>query len=241
MRVAVIAFFLLFVTLANPLFLVGSGNVGESIPVLCEGQESVFVSAPGGSAVQHSLDTSFQAEFTPEGAGPYTVQCGNETKTIFVKAEGNGADAAEKMEAGNSFLFLAGAATIVLFFAIGAYLLARKFISGRTEFSKIVQGNSAVLHLRCGKKWSKIKISDPVSMGCGRPLELEVGTLASGKEWKFEYEIDEPEKALPASLLAECKGEKIMLLSSLRIEGKNAAPHTREGRLQAKRKLPKAK
>lgn len=233
-------FFLL--PIANALFLVGEAAVGGEMSILCESQERVFVSAPDGTTRQIDLDTSFQAEFAPAQPGPHTVQCGKETATVQVAALG-AAGAERASERQDSVAVLAALAIFLAILAAAAVLAARMLFSA-TVFSKSVEGKRCRLHLRAGKRLGKIEIEDPVSFSHnGKPLRFSIPSLSAGREWGWEYDIELPEKALPASLEAEQNGKKIAMLSKLIIEGKETA-HSGAGTSapqKIKKVLPKAR
>ncbi len=244
MGLAVAFFILLAASLAHPAFLVGEGRVGEKIPVLCERQEYFYVSAPAGAAVRKPLDSDFQSSFTPEVAGPHTVQCGNETKVVGVAPAAVAGKAREEQGiVPSDSLVLAGVAALLLFFAAFSALLAKQMIFGRTIFVKHVEGGRARLHVRAGKKMGRVEISDPVSMGYpGEALRFSIPLLLPGAEWSYEYEIDAQERALPAGLEADFGGKKISILSVLYIERKKSETGIMAGKKmpKLKRKLPKA-
>ena len=236
---------LLLLPMQTALFLVGEGNAGGEISILCENQERVFVSSPDGEVLQLDLDSAFQAEFIPQQSGPYTVQCGRETATIAVESAQQ-AGAGKEKEQENAFLLLAAAGIFFAAFAAAALLLAKNRFS-KNVFSKTVEGNRAQLHLRAEKKLEKIEIEDPVQFSYpGKPLRFSVPRLEAGKEWSWEYDIATPEKALPATLEAWEGKRKISMLSKLLIEGKGGiAPKIGRGisgspPTKIKRKLQKA-
>lgn len=240
---AAVALLLLMLPTLNALFLVGEGHVGGEISVLCENQERVFVSVPDGAMLQLDLDSSYQAEFVPKMPGPHTVQCGRETATITVEdAPGIGAGMEKERE--GALLLLAAAGIFFAAILAAALLLAKNHFS-KNVFSKTVEGNRARLHLRAAKGLEKIEMEDPVSFSySGRPLRFSVPHLEAGKEWSWEYDIANPEKALPATLEAMERGEKIAMLSKLFIGGReNVMPKQESGAPQPKirRRLPKAR
>ena len=225
---------------ANADFLVGEGNVGGEISVLCENQERIFVSSPDGAVLQLDLDSSYQAEFVPQEAGPYAVQCGRETATITVEdAPGIGARMEKEREDALPLLAAAG-----FFFAaiLAAALLIAKNYFSQAVFEKTVEGSRARLRLRAGKRLERIEIEDPVSFSySGKPLRFSVPHLEAGKEWSWGYDMAEPEKAPPATLEAVERGKKISMLSKLLIEGGERRPPEQEsGAPRIKRKLQKA-
>lgn len=247
MRLAILLLIVFSFAPVHALFLAGEGEAGK-ISILCEGQPSVFIVPPGGTAEMLSLDTTHQAEYVPGTPGPYTVQCGNDTKSIMVApqpAEPAGIAAAREED-----LLVFAALSIFSLFTLGAVLFAAKELFWeRTEFRKIVGGNSAKLCLRAGRKLEKITIADPVAIGfSGKEMLFSIPMLCAGKEWAWEYEVEEPEKALPASLEAMQNGRQIIILSSLFIEGKESggshvapAAGTKKIReMKTLRRLPKA-
>ena len=241
--VAVLLPILLLVSPAYSLFLVGQGKVGDSIPILCEQQEKVFVSSPDGSTQTLGLDMNFQADFTPQQDGPYTVQCGRSTKTVQMEPAAQ-YPAATEQPAPNAALIL-GASVILAALLLSAVLFAARIIFSQTIFEKSVQGNRAKLRLLTGKKLEKIEIEDPVSFSySGKMMRFSIPSLSAGREWSWEYDISLPEKALPASLVALERGKKISLLSRLLIEGKEGgvpkASGTGAASPKLKRALPKA-
>jgi hypothetical protein len=246
MRVFLLVFALAAISLANAEFLVGNGTVGGKLSILCEGQQHVFVSQPDGEVAKLALDGYSQAEFSPKMAGPYAVQCGKETQVAYVSQEGDEADA---MSAGGDiFATLSLLVLLAGFFA--ATLLAAKFLFfDRTEFLKSVEGGVVKVEIRTAKKMENLVVEDPVCISyAGEEKRFEIGTLAAGRSWKCEYEIEgwEEEKALPANLSATSQGKKISLLSGLFIEGKEKnldgrkGAATGKGFVSEKRRLPKA-
>lgn len=218
MPLAAVGLLLLLLPAAHPLFLVGEGLVGESISVLCENQERVFVSPPSGQAEMLPLDSDFQAEFVPEVQGPHTVQCGREAKTVDIApAEGTGAGMAVQKDASLAFISVG----MLLAGMLAALIFAARSLFSSAQFTKRVEGNRARIFLKAGKKLEKVEIEDPVSFSyAGKPLHFSIPALKEGREWSWEYEIALPEKALPASLDALEGGKKVSMLSRLAIEGK---------------------
>lgn len=234
-------------SISNAAFFVGEGHVGEKIPILCENQESVFVSSPDGAQARHQLDSDFQSSFVPEAAGPYAVQCGNETRVVSVLpaqsagAAGSGEGATQQ----GGYLVLYVVVVLLLFAAAAAALIAKKMLFERTLFAKSVEGGTARLHLRAGRRMEGVSIEDPVSMGfCGEPLQLYIPVLPAGAEWTYEYEIENPGRTLPASLQAKMGGHRISLLSELWIGRKTGSSTKMAGCEKsapaARRKVPKA-
>jgi len=235
MPLAAVALVLLFLPAANSLFLVGKGTVGAPFSILCEGQQEAFVSAPTGNAVRLALDGNFQAEFTPDAAGPYTVQCGHETKTInAVLPESQSAEAVSAAEDGALMLHQAVLFSIAVFLVmmcIAAFYIVKTYLSGRSQFSKSVSGNAATLFLRADKRMEDVEIADPVAFDHkGAEMKFSLRVLEAGAEWKHEYEISSPEKALPASLAARVNGKSVSMLSELHIEGNGKNDDGRIGR-----------
>lgn len=232
-------------SLANAVFLIGEGFVGEETPILCENQESVFVSFPSGTTARLALDSDFQATFIPEAPGPHAVQCGTETKEFNVAASAQAADsqAANGVPQADS-LVLFGIILMLILFASAAAIVAKLFFLDRTLFVKSVSGGTARLTLRAGKRLRGIRIEDPVSMGfAGKPLIFSLPSLEPGSEWSYEYEIELPERALPAGLEADLGGKEVSFLAELYIEKrKSAPPHSMDGtgRGRQKRKVQRA-
>ncbi|MCX6772544.1 MAG: hypothetical protein NTV88_02120 [Candidatus Micrarchaeota archaeon] len=236
--VAMLLLCLLLVSPVNSLFLVGQGAVGDKIPILCEQQERVFVSSPNGQLQALSLDNNFQAEFAPTEAGPHTIQCGKETKVVSVVATQQHPPEAMRTTGDANVLILA-----VLSFSALALLAAvavgRKFFT-QTIFSKTVQAGRAHLYLKAGKKMAQIRIEDPVSFAHkGQVMKFSIPSLSAGKDWSWEYDIDAPEGALPASLVATEGGKKVSMLSRLLIEGMESEEGKKDSTGAAK--LPKIK
>lgn len=243
MRLLLFFSILASLSLANAAFLVSEGNVGEKISILCENQESVYVSPPSGAQVRYDLDSDFQAFFVPDAPGPYAVQCGNETKIITVLAAASADGAGEGAAQQRDYLVLYAVVVLFAVFAAAAALIAKVMIFERTLFAKSVENGMARLHLRAGKRMEDVSIDDPVSMGfAGKAVQLSIPLLLAGAEWSYEYEIGQPERALPASLKARMNGQEISILSELYIgrEKKEVTNKTAEGSFAAKRKLPKA-
>lgn len=236
----------ILLSISNAAFFVGEGYVGDKIPILCENQDSVYVSSPDGTQARHQLDSDSQSSFVPGASGPYAVQCGNETKvaTALPAPVADGAGAI-KVSEGDS-LVLYAVVVVLLMAAAAAAMIAKKMIFERTLFAKSVEGNLARLHLRAGRKMESVSIDDPVSMGfSGQALHLSIPLMTAGAEWSYEYEIENPDRTLPASLQAKMGGGQISLLSELWIGKKNVGGNLKEagGKKSAfadRRKLPKA-
>ena len=224
MPLAAVALFLLLLPAANSLFLVGEGKIGAPFSVLCEGQNEVFVSAPTGNVVRLALDESFQATFTPEAAGPYTIQCGHETKTINAVLPDGQPQGAENVTSDEllviSQFVLFSIAVFLVLMCIAVFYIAKTYLSGRARFSKSVTGSVATLFLRADERMENVEIADPVAFDHkGADMKFDLRALDAGAEWKHEYEISSPEKALPASLTARVNGKEVSMLSELHIEG----------------------
>lgn len=238
--VPAIMLLLLVLPLAHALFLVGDAGEDGRIPILCEQQESVFVSSPDGKVSRLALDTSFQAEFLAPSPGPYTVQCGNQTSTVFAggNTPGKAADAADEI----SYSLLLWIVALSLASLLAAALLIIGQAAGKTVFRKTVEGRAARLSLKAGSEMDCIEIEDPVAFGySGERLHFSIPKLQKGAEWSWEYEIgaQAQEGALPASLSAEEGGRGISMLSELFIEGRKGAAQGSGAAAGAKRKLPK--
>lgn len=238
---AAVFFFFLLAAPVHAVFLVGEGNSGEAVSVLCEQQEKIFVSSPDGSVRQLDLDSSYQAEFVPREPGPHTVQCGRETKTVEVASAQQGSDAMMEEERKDALAVLAASALFLAVLLSAALLLAKDHFS-RTVFSKAVGGGRARLFLQPAKRLERIEIEDPVSFSYGRqPLRFSIPSLDAGREWSWEYDIKHPEKALPATLEALQNGKGIAMLSKLSIEGEEKKSPDSGAPPAIKRKLPKAR
>ena len=229
----------LFAPCAFPAFLVGWGEEGGNISILCEGQQAVFVSSPGGGAERLALDGNFEAVFVPRESGPHTVQCGKETRAVNAAVRQEETVYAD--EEGSGLVFqLAFLALVFLFSAGFTYFLSKKLVLSQPVFTKSVRGNCARIFLQAGGRMDRIEIDDPVSMGfAGGSARHEIPVLAEGARFEYEYEIEKPERALPASLEAICNGKRIRLLSDIRIDGKTDAVALGK-RAGPGRKLPKA-
>ncbi len=246
MAIAVFVLLLFLLPIAYPEFLVGEGRVGGKIPILCENQESVYVSSPDGAQVRHQLDSDFQSSFVPEADGPYAVQCGNETKVVTALPAPGADDAGAGRASQGDSLVLYAVVVLLLAAAAAAAMIAKKIIFERTLFAKSVEGNLARLHLRAGRRMEDVSIEDQVAMGfSGEALHLSIPLMMAGSEWSYEYEIENPDRALPASLQAKMGGGGISLLSELWIGRKNTAGNPKKASWKklasaARRKLPKA-
>lgn len=224
MDARVLPFFLLLLPApACALFLAGSAHEGGEVSILCEGQRTAYVSLPGGQALALLLDSSSQASFQPQQSGPYTVQCGNETKTLFVRLPQQPEAAAP---AGESMLLpVAAIALIVAAAAAAAWLL----LGCRTEFTKRQEGGRVLLRIRAGQELSMVKVADPDGGG----PELLIPHLAKGEEWQWDYERADGAPLAPATMRAKCNGREISLISGAPVAG--AAQQQKE-----KRHLPRA-
>jgi hypothetical protein len=233
---------LAFACEANAAFLVGQASAGGNISVLCENQGSIYVSFPSGGTRQVQLDSGFQAEVPADTPGSYTVQCGTETKVVAVAGPPG---SAQGQPAQNDWVTLAAVAIMLAFFLLATILLAWQVIFSRTTFAKYVGNGRARLYLKAGKRLERIEISDPVSMGHAMGgLEFSLPAMAGGTEWSHEYEIKDPERALPASLSASDGKGRVSLLSELWIEeGKSAqapAAGSAAGKGNRRKKLTRA-
>ncbi|MCX8195046.1 MAG: hypothetical protein N3G22_03000 [Candidatus Micrarchaeota archaeon] len=236
-----LAFAVLFFNLPYCAFLVGEGRVGEKIPILCEGQEHVFVAFPNRSTAKLSLDIYFQTYLVPESAGPHSIQCGNETRVVKVMAR-EGEMRLPPLERPAFDLPLLAAALFASTLAIFIFLLGRA--SKETVFLKSVKGKIATIVLRPAEHMKNVKIEDPVCEGFGgKPLAFSFPSLPAHTSWKYEYEIDVGLPPAPAKLNAKCCGKEIFLESKLYIEGKEVVPKKKEASLpkaKQKRKLQRA-
>ena len=245
---------------SSAIFLVGSGKAGQAVPILCEGQAAAFVSMPEGRTERLQLDSSFQAEFTPALGGPYAVQCGNETKIVSVEQSAQAADIEQGAGDAASAFLLASILLFIALMAIASFYMARTYLYGATRFCKRVEGNTARLSLVAGPAMERVEISDPVCIGRrGKELRFSIPALPAGCEWRHEYCIASPERALPAGLAAIVSGKKVSMLSEISIVGAGGAkPKATEalgnalgknvtldlkaqGSKKQKRKLPKAR
>ncbi|MCX8175449.1 MAG: hypothetical protein N3E51_04560 [Candidatus Micrarchaeota archaeon] len=230
---------LLLAASAYALFLVGKAQVGKETPVLCEGQDEIFVSSPAGTE-RIPLDGADQASFVPQVSAPYTVQCGNETVVVLAS------EAEEKSwqeTAGGKDWLLAGALLFLFVFLLAlAAAIYWKLLVCRFVFQKRVGMGRATLALRCPERMESVVISDPVAFGfLGRPIRIEMPRLDACKTWEFSYETAAcPKRALPARLEARLgNGKKFSALSEIFIEEEGVGER-RASRLP-KRKLARAK
>jgi hypothetical protein len=218
------AVLLLALSAPHALFLVGEGKVGQRTSVLCEGQENAFVSSPDGQTLVLPLDASFQASFSPQYAGPHSVQCGKEAKVVLVAG---GVAEIQQETAKSDWLILALVLIFVCLLAVCAAFIVREFILFPKGFAKKVDGGKVELFIRSPQKLEHAVVDDP---GLGKPLEI--GTLQAGREWKWSYESAEGERHLPAELVAMAGGKKIRMLSELQLEGKEDGRRRLEPRVE---------
>jgi len=225
-------FLLLLLAPANALFLAGQAEQGGEISILCEGQSSAFISLPTGELRALALDSDFQARFTPIAPGPYTIQCGKETKTINVPLPSRADSGA--FSSGENFFLVAGVALVFL----AVFLLAAKvFLKPKTIFSKSSAGGRVRLYLHAAEDLKEIKISDLQGGVDGAPLALSIPHLPLGAEWNWEYDgSNEPQ--LAARLSAICAKGELHLLSSVE-DGSAQKQKTGDGNKRGNRKLPK--
>lgn len=218
MRFGAAILVLLAAQLAHAEFLVGQES--GKITVLCEGQEAAFVSGPAFQSRRVALDSDFQAFFSPEGPGTYSVQCGKETKALAVTGQAAAAAQAESYDSwGAAFV-----AFFILSFAAGALAVMWLFVQKGEEFTKTVSGGRAKITFRHARRLERLELEDPVSFGRNSPMKFSLPLLEAGKEWSLEYEADFGKGTLPASLRARCEGKEISFLSELRSDEGNAAP-----------------
>ncbi len=237
--IALLALLLFLLPMLQAEFLVGSGNVGQKISMLCENQSAVFVSGPSGESLRLALDENHQSEFTPDVSGPYAIQCGHEAKTIEVASEAAKAEPAAIAQ-GDFFALFALLAFFAFFMAATALAADYLFFS-RAMFAKTVENGRAKLVLRAGKGLEKIEIADPVAIGFGGgEMRFSIPRLDAGKQWAFEYEMEAPQNALPASLEARVSGQTVSMLFNLHIEGQPKGADSSEEKPRIKRKVPKA-
>jgi len=232
---ALFCIFLLFAfPIANALFLAGQSGQGGEVSVLCEGQVQAYVSLPTGELRALALDSDFQANFLPASSGPYTFQCGNETKIVAVSLPAQ-ADA-RAYSSGENILLAAGAA-----FAFVAVLLiaAKILLAPRTLFSKSGKDGRTRLHIRPGEDLREIRITDPQGGENGAPLQLLIPHLPKGADWAWEYEHEPGERMLSARLVAKCKKGVISLVSGVEDGGKALKQNAAVAGGHEKRKLPK--
>jgi hypothetical protein len=201
---------------------------GGEVSILCEGQRSAYVSFPDGQVRAFLLDSASQASFQPQQDGPYTVQCGNETKTVVARlpaAPAAGAPAGESMLP----LVAALAILVMVIMAIAAWLA----LGRRTEFTKRQDGSRVLLCIKAGQGLHSIKVSDPDGGQGGAALELSIPRLAKGEKWEWDYERAQGAPLAPASMRAKCNGREISLISGI---GREGAARQEKG----KRQLPRA-
>jgi hypothetical protein len=216
---AILLSFLFFFQFSHALFLAGYSEGEGAVSILCEGEREVFISSPDGQTYPLALDSTGQAQFTPQSTGPYAIQCGSQAKTILVEGR---PQPSQRLSSNEGF----GLLVLVLCGIFMAALLAASALlyfhisNNRTEFVKQINGKAVRLSLRAGERLSNIAISDPVSMGESLPKEFKIHSLFSGQSWSHEYEIEEPCRALPATLSADAGKDRISLLSQLMIDGR---------------------
>ena len=216
------------------LFLAGPAEIGKPFSILCEGKGNAFISLPDGTNRSLALNSSGQAEFTPQEAGAYAIRCGNETKTVVAQQAG---------DAISSLVLFSIMAFVALMAAASVYI-SKAILGGTMRFSKTVSGGKARLLLHADRDMELVEISDPVCFGhAGKSMGFSVPMLKKGAEWGFEYPIASPEKALPASLTAMVGGKEVSMLSELHIEdeGKIPAKQPRLESIQRKNKASKAR
>jgi len=234
MRALFCIFLLSSFPIANALFLAGQSEQGGEISVLCEGQAQAYVSLPGGGLRALALDSDFQAKFAPASQGPYTFQCGNETKTIavsFPRGADSGAFSSQDgtlLAAGAAFAFVA-----VLFIA------AKSLIVPSTHFSKSEKNGRVELSICAGEDLRDIRITDPQGGENGAPLQLFIPHLSKGADWAWEYKHEPGERTLSARLAAKCKKGVISLVSGVEDGGKALKQNAAGAGGHEKRKLPK--
>jgi len=214
---------------AHAIFLVGDAQDGGEVPILCEGQPRAYLSTPSGETRALALDAASQASFFPQSSGPYTVQCGRETKTISVQMPSQPGAAAYGGDA--AFITVACVAAA---FLLAAFIAAKILLRQKTEFTKREEGGRVKLCLRAGEALSHIEITDPDGGGAGSPLRLSVPRLAAGASWEWEYEQGMPGSPLaPARMSANSKRGRVVLAS-----GASFSPKAKAG-MQKMRALPK--
>ena len=177
------------------------------------------------------LDSGFQAKFSPAVSGPYTFQCGKETKTVAVSLPQQKDSRA--YSSGENLFLVAGAAIV---FLAALFLAAKVFLKPRTIFSKSVGYGRVRLFLRAGEEMHGIKINDPQCGENGGPLELSIPHLRCGAAWSWEYEGSIGEPLLAARLSVKCAKGEISLLSG--VGGGNTQKAAEENKHE-KRKLAK--
>ncbi len=240
MRANVFALLLFLLPILHSDFLVGNGIVGQKIWVLCENETSIFIAQPDGKGVEVRIPPEdSQAFFVPEIAGPYAVQCGKETRQIDVSSALPGEPPAEPKQ---DWALVALLFALFLIILGGMVFIARKILSEKIAFTKSVEGGKAELFLRCEKRMEKLEISDPVAIGfSGEPFAFSIPALEAGKSWSFEYEIEDGERALPASLKFLDAEREVSMLSRLYIGGKGKKEtSSKENAAGMKRKIRKA-
>jgi len=233
MRALICVFLLLAFSPANALFLAGQTEQGGEISILCEGERQVFLSSPSGELRAISLDSDFQAKFSPQSFGPHTFQCGNETKTVAVLLPPQ--TDSEAYSSGENFFIVAGAAIVFLTMLL---IAAKFFLKPHTIFSKSVGNGRVRLFLRAGEDLQMIKISDPQGGEDGAPINLFIPHLPALASWNWEYECNNGEPLPAARLSAKCANGAISILSD--VGGCSASNHKMaENNKHENRKLAK--
>jgi hypothetical protein len=233
-----IAILILLFSVSHAMFLVGNISENGKVSVLCEGEGIIYLSMPDGNVAALRLENNHQVALEPTIGGPYTVQCGNETKTFIANLAKNPDEITAQGDAGGTVaLFIILITGLFLIASVAVFLLMRS----RTEFIKSVSGGKARITLVSGMDLHGIEIEDPVYMGAKEQLRFSIAHLSPGQKWAHEYEIAQANKALPASLTANSSKGKISLLSMLEIEG-GTPPKPLPGRrdIIVKKALPKS-
>ena len=168
----------------------------------------MFLSLPTGELRTLQLGSDSQAQFLPSAGGPYTIQCGNETKTIPAELPLR-ADSGAYSSGENLFL-VAGMAII---FLAALSLAAKFFLKPSTVFAKSESRGRVRICLCAGEDLREIRISDPQGGEDGKPLELFIPHLPAGASWSWEYDCDLGEPLLAARLSAKCANAGVTLLS----------------------------
>ena len=217
---------LLLAAPACALFLAGSAQPGGEVSILCEGQRQAFVSSPSGGSRALLLDSGGQASFYPDEAGPHTIQCGNQTKTISVSL----AAQPSSLPAGSEGSFFLPVLALAIIIAAAALAALSRFTRRRTEFSKQERDGRVELRVFAAEELRSIRISDPDA-----EHELRIPRLAAGAGWGWEYERAADGMLLaPAHLSAKTAKGEIHLLS-----GRSAGVKEKR-KVREKRQLPKS-
>lgn len=222
-------------------FLASFDKTSGKIWVLCDNQSSVFVSSQDGLQREIALGLSSQADFAPPQGGKYAVQCGKAAIVVSVPSEPPAPQAAQ---GGEGLGWIAIAALSVAFsFFVAAFAL--RVLFSQSWFCKSVEGNRARITLRAGSAMRNVLITDPVAIGhSGGAMEFSIPRLDAGREWQAEYEVENPENILPASLQAECRGGNVSMLSQLIADfpaGKPEQPRRPSAREPIRKKIPKSR